>query len=342
MSLNQFLKSTFSPQNLSSFGIVDWGYVQGSQPASYKHFKLMEKKGYFDPLDYLSGQRGKLREDIKNYFPKYQSAIVFLFSYAKAKKYIGNFKASRDESDLTMASFVLGFEGEDYHRVIEKRLESLAQTFKKQIGGLETKICLDIHPVLERDLAYRAGLGFFGKSSMLISKSYGSYFIIGSLLLSKKLDLEIKTPIGNLCGSCRACVEACPTSAIDEENKTVKIGKCVSTFTTELFGGKHSDRMPPEGLDNANGTMFGCDICQDVCPWNKKLLKKMDAPDSAEVANFKKSKLIIDFFLNRPRSVVVENLQKMSNREFARIFKDTSFERTGRVAILKTLNTYTF
>src|SRR5690606_23512538 len=109
------------------------------------------------------------------------------------------------------------------------------------------------------------------KNSMLINRKEGSYFIIGSILLNQKLQLEETTPDVDHCGKCTACAEACPTNAIDVETRTINAPLCISTFTIEIF----KDAEAPEGFDKSRGEIFGCDICQDICPWNRKPLSRV-------------------------------------------------------------------
>src|SRR5690606_21900042 len=183
--------------------------------------------------------------------PEFQSALVFLFSYQEAKKWL------MENKEYTVAGYSLGFGGEDYHRALKSRLQRIAESLNRP----EIKIffSLDAQPIMERDLAYRAGLGWFGKNSMLISRKEGSYFIIGSILFSEKLEVEPNQIELDHCGKCNACAESCPTEAIDPQTRTLISEKCISTFTIETF----KEAPAPDGFEKSRGEIFGCDICQD-------------------------------------------------------------------------------
>lgn len=286
--------------------IVDWGYTTESIPKTFNHYEDWLSQNYQGPLNYMADHRKTLREDIKNFFPEFKSALVFLFDYtASAKK-------NKVDADYKFAAFTKGFDGIDYHYWIKDKLDSLA----KKLELKNYKLSIDAQPVLERDLAYRSGLGWFGKNSMLINKRHGSFFLVSAILLDKELEVETRTLDVDHCGNCTRCIDACPTDAI-VDNRAIDAEKCISTFTIELF----KDAEPPVGYPTERGEIFGCDICQEVCPWNQKpLLNSL----IGETVNFEK-------FYNET------NLEEISNRQFKRIFKGTSLERTGRIGLLKNL-----
>ena len=297
---------------LNTLSVVDWGYTDQLEAVSYSHFKEWSESHRSGILDYLKGERADKRHSLSSYYPECQSALVFLFDYSKARVALKKKKYIRQ-----IASYVLGFKGFDYHFILKDSLQQIAQ--HHQIDHF--KISLDTQPVLERDLAYRAGLGWFGKNSMLINRKKGSYFIIGSLLLNRKLPLEKRKNDVDHCGTCRACLDACPTSAIEEDTRTLIADQCISTYTIELF----KDAEPPRGYEKSDW-IFGCDICQDVCPWNDKVLLNQSPELSPS--------LIEDYFLKQND---FSELEKMSKREFRKKFKSTPLERTGRDGLLKNL-----
>ena len=229
----------------------------------------------------------------------------------------------------------MGFEGEDYHNLIRAKLIGIGDRIKSE-HKLDYKLTLDTHPVLERDLAMRAGLGWFGKNSMLISTEHGSFFIIGSLLLNKKLEgLKDKVTVEvDHCGQCTRCIDACPTEAIDIETRTIKAVDCISTFTIEQF---KIDSIPSPKMNLKGGEIFGCDICQDVCPWNQRIdrmekFKRVTWTDG--------QKKILNFFMLRPVDEVHREIEGMSGKEFERFFEGTSFSRSGRRGLLKNIRLY--
>lgn len=151
--------------------------------------------------------------------------------------------------------------GEDYHFVVKEKLNLLMQFISEQIGEVDGRAFVDSAPVLDRAWAKKSGLGWIGKNTNLISKNQGSFFFIAELIID--LDLAVDGPIKDYCGTCTACIDACPTDAIVEPY-VVDGSKCISYFTIEL-----KKEMPVEFQSQLNDWVFGCDICQDVCPWNR-------------------------------------------------------------------------
>ncbi len=152
--------------------------------------------------------------------------------------------------------------GEDYHHVIKNKLKELTQFLTDEVGDVNARIFTDSAPILDRAWAKKSGLGWIGKNSMLINPKKGSFFFLAEIILDVELDVD--GPIKDYCGTCNACVEACPTEAI-LPNKVVDGSKCISYFTIEL----KNEIIPNEVKGKFEDWMFGCDICQDVCPWNR-------------------------------------------------------------------------
>ncbi|HXH32409.1 MAG TPA: QueG-associated DUF1730 domain-containing protein [Bacteriovoracaceae bacterium] len=311
----------FSPELLDSLGVLDWGYTEEALPRSYEKFESWVAESRHTPLTYLSDHRRDLRKDLRSVYPEFKSALVFIFSYQATKKWMN------ENSQFRLAAYTLGFEGEDYHQQLRARLATLKESL--QLEGLGSFVSLDAEPVLERDLAHRAGLGWFAKNSMLIHQKHGSYFLIGSLLLDRKLDLSARAVDVDHCGQCTACAEACPTAAIDLETRTLISSRCISTFTIETF----KEAEPPAGFENSRGEVFGCDICQDVCPWNRRPLER--------VTGFLRLNASFEFlrtlFLETPREKLRELINSESNRSFKRKLRGTALDRPGRVGWLKNL-----
>jgi epoxyqueuosine reductase len=317
--IQEILDSCSSPH-------VDWGYTDVTEAQSFDHFDEWLKLGKHGGLKYLSDHRKDLRDDLSSVFPNCQSALVFLFSYAEQKHISDDYVV---EKGPKLSGYVTGFDGKDYHFVIGSYLEEIAEKLSANIAGLGTKLTLDIHPVLERDLAYRAGLGWFGKNSMLIGKAHGSYTLIGSILLDQKLEIENVPFEVDHCGRCKACAEACPTLAIDPETRTIEANKCISNYTIETF----KDVAPLENHQNSNGEVFGCDICQEVCPWNKKQCFDIDP---MKIENFEeKNSLIMEYFYQGSMEDSYLKFEKLSNRGFKDTFKFTPIARTGKKGLLK-------
>lgn len=306
---------------LAELAVVDWGYTEDPVPFSYSKFEAWISAKRHGNLHYLSDHRQKLRSDLRQVYPEFHSALVFLFSYQSTKKWM------LENDQHALAAYTLGFEGEDYHWSLRERLFKIAQSL-----GLEDSeffLSIDAQPVLERDLAFRAGLGWFGKNSMLIHRKEGSYFIIGSLLLNRKLPVETSPLETDHCGHCRACVDACPTNAIDPETRTLNAQQCISTFTIELF----KESPPPAGFDQSRGEIFGCDICQDVCPWNKKSLLEV----SAELKLKESFMFLKEWFYQWPKEKLRDFFENESNRGVRKKLRGTPFDRPGREGWLKNL-----
>lgn len=150
--------------------------------------------------------------------------------------------------------------GRDYHKVIRAKLRKLERKLAEEHPGAGFRICVDSAPLLERELAHLAGLGWFGKNTMLINSKRGSWFLLGFLITT--LTIEVSKPSEGGCGTCRACIDACPTGAIVHQNGRWQVDsrKCISYLTIE--------NREPDLTENTQGWVFGCDVCQEVCPFN--------------------------------------------------------------------------
>lgn len=321
------MNSDLIPEGLlKELGILDWAYVEGSVPASFSRYQQWINNSQQGPLNYLSDYRQEKRSDLTEVYPDFQSAVVFLFSYQPTKKWM------LENNQHSVAAYTLGFEGEDYHHALKLKLQTLFAQLKVSDPQLECFISLDAQPVMERDLAFRAGLGWFGKNSMLISRKEGSYFLIGSLLLNQKLPLTILPVDSDHCGQCTACADACPTEAINLETRTLIADKCISTFTIEVM----KDASPPAGFDKSRGEVFGCDICQDVCPWNSKPLTRI----GSDLKLQDKFIFLKEWLLDHSKQKLHLLMEQESNRSLKRKLQGSPFDRPGRAGWLKNLKAH--
>jgi len=215
--------------------------------------------GFHGEMKYMERRE---REDIQLLLPGARSVV------AAGMVYNGPQPLSVDCLDPERGWIARYGWGEDYHQVLQERLERLLDEVRGMVGlefgakGFEAKIYVDTGPVLERALAQAAGLGWIAKNTCLIHPKAGSWFLLGEILTT--LDLEADHTQEDLCGSCARCMEACPTGAIVEPY-VLDATKCISYFTIELKGS-----IPEEHRAGMGRHVFGCDICQDVCPWNRK------------------------------------------------------------------------
>jgi epoxyqueuosine reductase len=169
--------------------------------------------------------------------------------------------------------------GDDYHAVLHAKLDELGRWFTAATGGAaRTRSYVDTGPVLERDLARRAGLGWFGKNTNLINPTLGSFFFIGALFTDAELEADVPFE-ADRCGSCTRCLEACPTQALTEP-RVLDATRCISYLTIELKG-----EIPPEFRAPIGELVYGCDICQDVCPWNVSFSRDVTEPALAPRAD---------------------------------------------------------
>lgn len=195
-------------------------------------------------------KRKSERGNIFSYFTEAKTVISVGMNY-----YVGK-DQSNLESNFKFSNYAWG---DDYHSVIKSKLYLLLEFIKKSDPDAKGLVCVDTAPVMEKVWAQRAGIGWQGKHTNLITTDYGSWLFLGEIIID--LDLEYDEPfIKDLCGSCTACIDACPTKALNEYE--LDAGKCISYLTIE-HRGEFLD-----GNDNLDGWIYGCDICQEVCPWN--------------------------------------------------------------------------
>ena len=246
-----------------------------------------------------------LRTDPGKLVPGAKSVITLLLNYFPA------------EQKKTCAAKVAKYAyGNDYHDVIRAKLNQFLHLIKTQIGEVQGRGFVDSAPVLERSWATRSGLGWIGKNGNLINKQSGSFFFIATLITD--LQLEVDDPFAkDYCGTCTRCIDACPTEAILPD-KVIDGSKCISYFTIEL-----KDMLIPEGMKGKfDNWMFGCDTCQDVCPWNR-FSKPNQEPGFKPIAE------IMDFS--------VKDWEDMTEEKFKIVFKNSPLKRSKFEGIKRNL-----
>lgn len=219
--------------------------------AEAKYLEEWLNKGYHGTMKYMENYFD-LRTDPTKLVPGAKSVITLLLNYFPEE--------FQEEGVPKISKYAYGF---DYHEVIKAKLKSFLQILRENIGEINGRGFTDSAPVLERSWAERSGLGWVGKNGNLITKENGSFFFIATLITD--LELEADNPfIKDYCGTCTKCIDACPTDAILPD-KVIDGSKCISYFTIEL-----KDMLIPEKMKGQfENNLFGCDICQDVCPWNR-------------------------------------------------------------------------
>jgi epoxyqueuosine reductase len=209
------------------------------------------KNGMHGEMSYMQNHFD-MRLDPRLLVPGSKSVVSFLFNYFPDPKF------APAPGALKISKYAWG---EDYHVVVKDKLKMLLQRFISHVGQVEGRAFVDSAPVLDKAWARKGGLGWIGKNANLINKRQGSFFFIAELIID--LELEADGPVKDHCGTCRACIDACPTDAIVEPY-VIDGSKCISYFTIEL-----KRELEKEWAARMDDWLFGCDVCQDVCPWNR-------------------------------------------------------------------------
>ncbi|NJL75815.1 MAG: tRNA epoxyqueuosine(34) reductase QueG [Saprospiraceae bacterium] len=207
--------------------------------------------GYHGKMAYMEQHFDK-RVDPTKLVEGAKSVVTLMYNYHTEAEQI-------DPNAPKIAKYAYG---EDYHHVIKDKLRQLLQYIQTEVGEVGGRCFVDSAPVMERQWAAKSGLGWTGKNTLLIHPKAGSYFFLATLILDAILESD--QPMKDYCGTCRRCIEACPTQAISPEGYLLDASKCISYLTIELRAA-----IPPEFKGQMDNWMFGCDVCQDVCPWNR-------------------------------------------------------------------------
>lgn len=261
-----------------------------------RRLEMWLNKGYQGDMHYMNNYFD-LRTDPRKLVEGAKSVISLLYNYHNPDK-------QTDPEAPKIASYAYGT---DYHFVIKDKLKSLLHFINAEIGVVNGRVFVDSAPVLERDWAKRAGNGWIGKNTLLIHPKAGSYFFLAELILD--LELVYDTPMRDYCGTCRRCIEACPTEAIAPEGFLLDGSKCISYLTIEL----RDEILPPQYQDKMSGWAFGCDICQEVCPWNR-FSKRHKEPE------FEPHPQLLD--------MTKKDWEEITEEVFKEIFKKSAVKRT--------------
>lgn len=251
-------------------------------------------KNYHGEMGYMANHFDK-RLDPTKLVPGAKSVISLLYNYYPEQK--------QDSSAPKLAKYAYG---KDYHYVIKHKLKDLLYWMQDEIGAVDGRVFVDSAPVLERDWAKRSGLGWIGKNTLLINPKKGSFFFLAELIID--LELEPDGPMKDYCGTCTRCIDACPTQAIAPEGYFMDGSKCISYLTIEL-----RENIPPQFKGKMDGWMFGCDVCQDVCPWNR-----FSSPHSEE--DFNPADGLLD--------MKASDWEELTEEVFRKVFRKSAVKRT--------------
>ena len=257
-----------------------------------KHGKMAYMENHFD-----------MRLDPRILVPGAKSVISLLLNYYSPEE------QSVDAPKISKYAY-----GTDYHYVIKDKLKQLFKILKQDIGEINGRVFVDSAPVMDKAWAARSGLGWMGKNTNLISQRVGSFFFIAELIVD--LELEYDTPVTDHCGSCTACIDACPTEALTPYN--IDGSKCISYLTIEL-----KDQIPNEFKNQMDDWVFGCDVCQDVCPWNR-----FSKPHNEPLFNPKPELL----------QYSKEDWEEITETTFETLFKNSAVKRTRYEGLKRNLS----
>ncbi len=292
-------------------GFILAGITSCERPPHISTYEDWLDAGRHASMDYLARDDARARRaDPKLILSECQSILVLAYPYQPASK--ASFSAQGGEGNTgKIAAYDLT---DDYHIFLKEKLQNIVAFIEGEVGHpVPNRWYTDTGPILERDLAQRAGIGWIGKNTCLINPQIGSYFFLAEILLG--IDLPVDEPfVSDHCGTCTRCIDACPTQAI-LPNRTLDANLCISYLTIENKG-----EIPEELRPKLDNLIFGCDICQDVCPWNAKTLQR------SNVKTFERS--------IAPEQNLVDELS-LSPQAFNKKFKNNPVKRAKRRGYLR-------
>lgn len=289
MGLKEFIKENALGEGFGAVGFARAGRVPE------EHIKRWLSNGFHGKMFYMERSLER-RLDPSLVLDGVRTIISLIYPYPHQAA------VTPDNREMgIVARYALG---RDYHLILEKKLRKFLGKIQAEYPGVKGRCYVDYGPVSETYWAWRAGLGWIGKNSLLISRELGSWFFLSEILLDAELEPDPVRP--DCCGSCTACIDACPTGAIIEPG-TVDARKCISYLTIE-----HRSVIPDALKQRLGNRIFGCDICQEVCPWN------CEVPDASDT-----------LLEPVPRDYSLEYLVGLTAGEFSMVFKQSPVKRTG-------------
>ena len=295
-----FIKNKAIDLGFISCGISKSGFLQ-DEIGRFENWLI---NNYHGKMSYMERNFEK-RLDTTKLVEGSKSVISLLYNYYPSKKL-------NDQNNFKISKYAYG---KDYHFIIKNKLKTLLNEMRNEIGDIDGRVFVDSAPILERAWAKKSGLGWIGKNTNLINKETGSFFFIAEIIVDLELNYDNETK--DYCGSCTACLDACPTDALYEPYK-IDASKCISYFTIEL-----KEQFSSELKENFNDWIFGCDICQDVCPWNKfsKPNKEPLFQPHEDLEHYKKKDWI-----------------EMTDEVFNVVFKESPLKRTKYKGLKRNIN----
>jgi len=284
-----------------ALGFQKAGIVR-AEPLSHERDRLQEwlRRGYHGEMGWMA-RDPEQRTDPAKLFPDAKSVVVVALNYYTPAQHDNDPERSPGSGKVSRYAW-----GDDYHDVVGEKLRALLEWIKEQWPAAAGKVCVDIQPLMDKAWAQRAGLGWIGKHTNLITRDYGSWIFIGELLLNLELASDDEQ-VDDHCGACTLCLEACPTGAIVEPY-LVDSNLCISHASIE----SRAPELPAEISANLEGWFYGCDICQDVCPWNR-----FEQPTSE--SRFEPRDANVD--------AVLTDVLELSPEDYARRFRGSAMKR---------------
>jgi epoxyqueuosine reductase len=300
-SNSTFIKTKATELGFDFCGISKAEFLEEEAPLLEKWLNL----NYHGQMAYMANHFDK-RLDPRKLVDGAKSVITVLLNYNSEDK------LSEDKTDYKISKYAYGT---DYHYVLKDRLKDLAEAINENIGEINGRIFVDSAPVMDKVWAKRSGLGWIGKHTNLINREIGSFFFIGEIICDLELDYDTK--IKDYCGTCTRCIDACPTEAIVEPY-VVDGSKCISYFTIEL-----KEAIPNDVKGKFENWIFGCDICQDVCPWN----------------SFSRQHQIPEFDLNPSlKDFTKVDWEEITQEVFNDLFRRSAIKRTKLEGLKRNIN----
>lgn len=295
------IKEEAKKQGFLFCGISEATFLESEAP----HLEKWLNKGQNGQLGYMENNFDK-RLDPRLLVDGAKSVISLGYNYYTEEK-------QEDPEAPKLSKYAYGT---DYHFVIKDKLKSLLQFIENKIGEVNGRAFVDSAPVLDKAWAHKSGLGWVGKHSLLISKHHGSFFFLCELIIDLELSYD-RTIATDHCGTCTRCIDACPTDAL-QGNKVVDASKCISYLTIEL-----RDEIPKEFSGHMQDWMFGCDICQNVCPWNK-----FSSPHNEPLFNPHPDLL----------AMTKKDWLEVTEETFQTVFKKSAVKRTKYAGLKRNIN----